>query len=389
MTDSRGPTSRVRSRAAAHGALTAVSVAAALLGAEAVVRIFDLGPEISPVFRENYRLSENTALRYELIPGSPDGENRINSDGMRDHEHPVAKPPGVFRIACLGDSITYGFGVPTRSSYPARLEDRLNSKAGPGVRFEVLNFGVTGYNITQSIENLRARGLKYRPDLVIYQYCLNDPQQYSSELENLEISLTPAEAGYRRRLLSRGGRLLSGSRVFALAAFAWQSATPGGRRARAARPDSQWLAIRGGSYADYFSRLHADPIGWRRIETGFAELAALGNEFGFEGLVVLFPVLANLADYPLADVHERVIGAARAASLPQLDLLPVYQKAAGRGQGIAVNALHPNAMGHAFAAGSIIDALEAHGTLPRTPPSEALPKTRDEKGEIPRPNPQR
>jgi hypothetical protein len=205
------------------------------------------------VFRENYRLSDNPVLRYELVPGSPDGEDQINTDGMRDREHRVAKPSGVFRIACLGDSITYGFGVPSPSSYPARLENRLNSSAARGVRFEVLNFGVTGYNITQSIENLRARALKYRPDLVIYQYCLNDPQQYSSELENLEISLTRAEAGYRRRLLSRGGRLLSGSRVFALAAFAWRSATRSRMRCRPRRSPTSlattscvWWRTRGG-----------------------------------------------------------------------------------------------------------------------------------------------
>ncbi len=251
----------------------------------------------------------------------------------------------------------------------------------------MLNFGVTGYNITQSIENLRARGLKYRPDLVIYQYCLNDPEQYSSELENLEISLTRAEAGYRRRLVARGGQLLSRSRFFALAAFAWQSATTEGRRSRTTRPDSQWLAIRGGSYADYFARLHADPTGWHRVETGFAELAALGRENGFEVLVVTFPILADLGDYPLLGVHERVATAAHAASLPSLDLLPVYQKAARRGQRVAVNALHPNALGHDFAARSIIDALGARGTLHRTPSSEAMPQSAKVAGENPRADP--
>ena len=74
---------------------------------------------------------------------------------------------------------------------------------------------------------------------------------------------------------------------------------------------------------------------------------------------------------------------------PRLDLLPIYRDAAGRGQGIAVNALHPNAIGHEFAARSIIDALEAHGTLPRTRSSEVIRKTADEKGEYQPPNPQR
>lgn len=48
--------------------------------------------------------------------------------------------PDKIRIACVGDSITAGYGLPDKDtqSYPARLQNRL----GPG--FDVINYGVNG-----------------------------------------------------------------------------------------------------------------------------------------------------------------------------------------------------------------------------------------------------
>ncbi len=88
-------------------ALVGVSTGVSLLLAEAAVRVFGLGPEIHAVYRENYRLSADTKLGYELVPGSRDGAFRINSDGMRDRERTREKPPGAFLNACIGHSINY------------------------------------------------------------------------------------------------------------------------------------------------------------------------------------------------------------------------------------------------------------------------------------------
>jgi lysophospholipase L1-like esterase len=356
----------LRRALSSRAALALGSLGLALAAGEGLVRAFDLGPEISPVYRENYRLADDPQLRYELVPGSPDGPSRINADGMRDRDRAIAKPAGVLRVACLGDSITYGFGVARRAAYPARLERRLATRGGDAAApVEVLNFGVTGYDVEQSLRNLEVRALKYRPDVVVYQYCLNDPEAYSSELEGLEGALTAAQRGYRARLLERGWRRLLASRLFALAAYAGKSATRAGRSRASIRPDAQWLAIERGSYADYFARLHAEPPTWSRVERGFERLAGLARRHGFHALVVVFPVFQDLDRYPLRGVHERVVAAAGAAGLPALDLLATYEGSARAGGGrFAINALHPDARGHEIAARAIADDFAARGWVP-------------------------
>ena len=41
--------------------------------------------------------------------------------GGADREHEVAKAPGVRRVACLGDSVTLGTGLPPEEAWPQVL----------------------------------------------------------------------------------------------------------------------------------------------------------------------------------------------------------------------------------------------------------------------------
>ena len=106
-----------------------VSVGLTLLLGEVLVRVFDIGPTFRVVYREVFQLSDNPVLEYELRPGARDGQQRLNSAGFRDREFPRAKPDGVFRIAAIGDSLTYAASLPRRASYAKQLEELLNAYA--------------------------------------------------------------------------------------------------------------------------------------------------------------------------------------------------------------------------------------------------------------------
>ncbi len=94
-----------------------------------------------------------------------------NSDGLiGSEEYPLKKPEGTLRIIALGDSFTEGPFVEADQTYPAQLEKMLNqSNSCPQIKhYEVLNFGVGGYDIEYSAHRFMTKGLKYRPDLTLW-----------------------------------------------------------------------------------------------------------------------------------------------------------------------------------------------------------------------------
>jgi hypothetical protein len=87
-------------------------------------------------------------------------EYRINSKGLRDDETSYEKPTGTFRIVLLGDSNTFGFGVPIKKHFSTLLEGYFKD-------LEVINMGVGGFGVDQELLYLRSEGFRYAPDLVL------------------------------------------------------------------------------------------------------------------------------------------------------------------------------------------------------------------------------
>lgn len=96
---------------------------------------------------------------------------RVNAAGLRDREHAVEKPAGVYRIALLGDSYAEARQVEAEQAFWALLPGHLERCAfAPGKRIEVLNFGVSGYGTAQEYLMLESTAIRYRPDLVLLQF---------------------------------------------------------------------------------------------------------------------------------------------------------------------------------------------------------------------------
>lgn len=94
-----------------------------------------------------------------------------NADSLNERfDYLVEKPAGVFRIMTIGDSFTFGLYVDTKDNYPEQLEDLLNNTlACKNIKkFEVINLGITGYDIQYAIERYKLRGAKYQPDMILW-----------------------------------------------------------------------------------------------------------------------------------------------------------------------------------------------------------------------------
>ena len=76
------------------------------------------------------------------------------------------------RVVCLGDSHTFGAGVPTEDSYPAQLQ-RILEQERPG-QYSVINAGVPGMNTKQAADRLAAYISRFDPQtVVIWSGCNN------------------------------------------------------------------------------------------------------------------------------------------------------------------------------------------------------------------------
>ncbi len=99
--------------------------------------------------------------------------DRVNSSGWRDRERVTTKSPGTFRVVVLGDSMTFGYLVSKEDVFTAVLEDQLHAE---NLDVEVINISYSGWGTDQALEALKLDGLKYQPDLVVYHFVSNDPQ---------------------------------------------------------------------------------------------------------------------------------------------------------------------------------------------------------------------
>jgi len=85
------------------------------------------------------------------------------------------RTPRSLRVAVLGDSFTFGWGVQADQAWPALLEEALGKKVEPtGLGVEVLNFGVPGYNTWLQLLHWREVVVDYKPDVVLLGYYSND-----------------------------------------------------------------------------------------------------------------------------------------------------------------------------------------------------------------------
>jgi len=343
---------------------------ALVVGAEFILKTF-FPSKIPPLDNQlppyEYALSDNPRLGYELRPAISD----INSDGLRDIEHPIEKKPGTTRILVIGDSIAYGLGVSLEETYTRKLERKLNNTARES--FEVINLGVPGYGTVQIYERFLEKGLKYSPDIVIYGYWFNDhtswgcgPQEYPFFTAHFAavwegyvglLKKYPAIEKFREHIL-RSELLI---RSFHLLHIIQQKSSPKKGTNNdilpyAAQWKSRYDETHKKNYKISFFEQYKDQSSFYKYVHAFSALTLLCKERNIRFILLTTPVMTDYNTYEYNDFHEYANYIADLLALERVEILPFFRQAGidtvRLGQ-IRKDNIHFNDIGHEIVANAL------------------------------------
>ncbi|GJL51869.1 SGNH/GDSL hydrolase family protein [Candidatus Nitrospira salsa] len=261
--------------------------------------------------RDVKRVSEIPGMGHEHVPhrsGTYMGVPvEINSVGWRDQEYDLEKPSNRVRIMMLGDSVTFGWGAPPEGITSNVLESILNRDGAPQ-QYEVLNTGIGNTNTAMQTAYFLHEGFRYRPDIVVLNYFINDAEPTPSRTQNVFV-----EHSYAAVFLA--GRL----DVFMRSYF----------------DRGDWL--------NYYRNLYVEnQSGWVAAQQAIRQLVEFCREQDINLMVVNYPELHQVSPYPFAQVTERIATLAEILDVPFLDLLPAVEHEEPHSLWVTPTDAHPN-----------------------------------------------
>lgn len=151
--------------------------------------------------------AEDPELGWNLAPGrhSRDGRYSTSAEGLRSAEpgQTLAAGPAMGRVALLGDSFTFGEEVSFDETWGQFLAGRLP----PGT--QVLNFGVPGHGMDQTLLKYRRDVRPWKPAVVIVSFLSASPLRNVAVYQFLRPDLELPFSKPRFRLENGGLTLLN------------------------------------------------------------------------------------------------------------------------------------------------------------------------------------
>ncbi|HJX91822.1 MAG TPA: SGNH/GDSL hydrolase family protein [Pyrinomonadaceae bacterium] len=270
-----------------------------------------------------------------------------NSQHFRADYPIVEKPAGTFRVICLGDSVTFGYRVPTvwpdkpteydheSLPFPMLLEKHLHS-VNPSRKIEVFPMAVPGYTSHQGFAWLQRDINRLQPDMVIASFGWNDAS----------LSDVPDRDAIRTDFYPVAIRwLIDHSQVFAHATH-WL---------RSRNPTSQGQ-VHPGSRVSQLEYLN-----------NFSKIVNLVRSRGAVIVVVGAPYRDARTNPPEAELMKQYRAALRAnmkeQKVPYLEVLELTEAASPANDGFFGELIHPNNMGHRLLASELLKLMEREKLL--------------------------
>jgi hypothetical protein len=247
----------------------------------------------------------------------------INSAGFRDAESLNDKPDGSARLVLLGDSITFGWGVPYGERFSEILERHWMERQGRP--FEIVNTGHGNYNSVQELALLREKFSSSDVDGVLQVWYINDAEPTPEHRE---------PPWYSRLYLS---------------IFLWSKTDLLSRRLGARE-----------SYVDYYRNLYEpEAPGMLALERALAETGRWAAERNLPWVFVVLPEFHGFArGGAFEGICSKVGRLAAEGGATVVDAREAFRDTDPAAVWVAYNDVHPNSRGHSIIASAILEAVD-------------------------------
>jgi len=254
----------------------------------------------------------------------PNGSALLMGARVRTDEHGFRLPdpateakrrPGDRLAVAVGDSLTFGWGVPQGYTFPDQLERLLAAECPRrgAPRVTVANAGIGNCNTSMEYQRYRQTIRQLHPRWVILGFSFNDAEPDPVPNTN---------------------------------PFFWHSALLSLASARLEKHTDPKLQ----NYNTYYLGLYRDGLpGWEKNKQALKDFGALLREDGIPGTLLLMPELHQPKNFgPLAEIYARVAGIGRAAGFEVVDASVDIPPGSGERYFVSAEDAHPNAEAQGF-----------------------------------------
>lgn len=258
------------------------------------------------------------------------------------------KGPGVFRILCIGDSVTFGYRVPAvwpdrpdeydRSwlPYPMLLENELRA-ANPGRQIEAVVMAVPGYTSHQGLAWLRRDIDWLQPDLITISFGWNDAS--FSDMPDRDAIRTHCYIVSTRWLIDH-------SQAFA-------HATKWLRQRHTQTPNQPAIPVARVSESEYIANI--------------GQMVKLANAKGAPAVIIAAPY-RDAATNPreakvMTQYREALRGWSEQSQVPFVEIRELTEAAHPTNEGWFGELIHPNHMGHRLIASELLNQLNRRSLM--------------------------
>jgi lysophospholipase L1-like esterase len=246
-----------------------------------------------------------------------------SAQGLRDREYSLEPRPGVPRILMIGDSLTFGWGVPFEATFSKRIEKLF---ADDGQKVEVINTGVGNWNTVQEVTYFLTKAKDFKPNIVVLNYFVNDAEPVPQNRAPPSFLMRNCYA-----CVFIAGRVDMLRRLF----------------------------LGGPSWDEYYLGLYGagDAPGWIAARAAIGELADYCKANNIKLIVASLPELHDVANYRFDKVTQFVKKAALENGATFVDLLPAVKEQDSAALWVTPPDPHPNAFANELLANGLYEAL--------------------------------